>query len=148
MNTQSLHALLVEKRELLEKIIHKDLYRYQRYDVPFSVAIFYTTSENALDVILKAVRETDEVIKIDENFTCVIFGFVKHDDAYTGALNTLKILTKHNSNTTASVGLTSVTPSDAISDMVLRAIRNLHLSMQEKKSSVKDDSVIDFITLH
>ncbi len=40
MDTESLHTLLVDKREILEGIIHKDIYRYQRYDIPFSVAIF------------------------------------------------------------------------------------------------------------
>jgi hypothetical protein len=148
MDTQSLHTLLVDKREILEGIIHKDIYRYQRYDIPFSVAIFYASCENAIDTISKAIRETDEVIQIDKHFTCVIFGFVSHEDAYVGALNTLKELRKYKEKETFSAGLTSITPRDGVSEMVLRAIRNLHFAMDEKNSVIKDDGVIDFISLH
>jgi len=148
MDTQTLHTLLVKKRESLEKIIHKDLYRYQRYNVPFSVAIVYATNDNSLTAIKKAVRETDEVICIDKHYTCIIFGFVNHEEAYQGALNTLEYLRKDNLAENFAVGLTSVAPKDGVNEMVLRAIRNLHFAMDEKRSAVEDDSVIDFISLH
>jgi hypothetical protein len=148
MHTKDLHTLLIDNRELLESVMHKDIYRYQRYDIPFSIAIFHALHVNMSDSITKAVRETDEVIPINDNYTIVIFGFVNHESAYKAAENTLQKLLNEHPQESFSAGLTSVTRMDAVKDMVLRAIRNLHFAMEEKESSVEDDSIIDFITLH
>lgn len=148
MDIKALHALLTKNHDLLEKIIHKDIYRYQRYDVPFSIAIFHSTHPKVAQTLLKSVRETDEVIPIDDNFNCVVFGFVTHENAYTAAKNTLYQLQKEHPNDSFSAGLTSVNHMDEVKDMVFRAIRNLHYAMKEKESAVEDDSVIDFIVLH
>lgn len=148
MHTKDLHTLLIDNHELLESVMHKDIYRYQRYDIPFSIAIFHALHVNISDFIAKTVRKTDEVIPINDHYTIVIFGFVNHESAYKAAENTLHNLLNEHPHDSFSAGLTSVTRMDAVKDIVLRAIRNLHYAMEEKESCVEDDSIIDFITLH
>jgi GGDEF domain-containing protein len=148
MDTKDLHTLLIENRDLLENILQKDIYRFQRYDIPFSIAIFHALDVNVAEIISKAVRETDEVVPINNDYIIVIFGFVNHESAYKAAENTLYKLVNEYPKKSFSAGLTSVTRMDSVKDLVLRAIRNLHYAMEEKESCVEDDSIIDFIVLH
>jgi len=145
MQTSALRETLLSHKEIIEEVIQNDAYRFQRYDIPFSIAIFHADNSEALDSLDTLVRQTDKTVRIDKNFSCVIFGCVGHEDAFKASENLLHGIARHFPKVKLSAGLTSVTHMDDSKDMLYRAMNNLNFAMHEKMSSVEDDSVIEYL---
>jgi len=145
MDTLYLRTRLLEKSDALEALINDELYRFQRYNIPFSISIFHSTHPLTAQFIREHVRKSDKVIELDQNFACVVFDCVAHSDAYKAAENMLHKLHNAYPHEQCSAGITSVNLTDEVKDMVTRSMNNLQMAMQRKESSVEDDNVIDYI---
>lgn len=144
-SNDELRQKLHENRHIIEEHAAKDFYRYKRYNIPFSIAIFHSSIPHIEPYVVQTVRESDIVIPIDEHYVCVVFDCVAHADAYKAAENMIYKLTDIQPKATFSAGITSVSKIDELKDMVYRAMGNLHLAMSQKSASVEDDSVVDFM---
>jgi len=62
-------------------------YRFERYDINFSVAIFY--SESTLDpkVFEMHIRQSDRLIKIQDNLFCVVLDVTSHEEGLKASEN-------------------------------------------------------------
>jgi len=69
--------------------IRLDIYRFQRYDVPFSMATFYSDKEIDIERIMPLVRQTDTVVELNSSLVCVIYGNIGYAEAFKAAENML-----------------------------------------------------------
>lgn len=143
MTTEGLREKLLEHKEVVEKALQKDAYRFHRYNIPFSLAIFHSDTAEALQHLGNIIRISDTLIPLDEHFICIIFDCVDHFEGFKAAENMLYNASNRFPHAKLSAGLTSISRVDEAKDLIYRAIGNLHQAMKEKDSSVEDDSVID-----
>jgi len=144
MGIESLRKMFLSHKEMMENVIKQDLYRYQRYHVPFSVAVFYS-KDGVLEMIERFIRQTDSVVVLDEHAVCIIYGNVGYEEAFKASQNILHDISNEYPRAKVSGGLTSVSGSDIPNDLLQRAFRNLGHAIENSQSSVEDDTVIDFL---
>lgn len=145
MTNQYLNNVLQQYREVLENAIRSDLYRFRRYDVPFSMATFYSDTYDLMDMMRSLVRETDTLIELDGHLVCVIYGNIGYAEAFKASENILYDLNIIYPNVKISAGMTSVTTSDLPADLLRRVLQNLGQASEKAESYVGDDYVIDYM---
>lgn len=145
MTNEYLHNALLDYRLVVEKAMEQDLYRYQRYGVPFSVSAFYSDSKHLYEMMGEYIRLTDTVVKLDDHLVCVIYGNVGYQDAFKASENMLYDLNNAYPQIKISAGMTSVTKVDLPKDLLKRALQNLGSVSEKTESYVGDDTVIDYM---
>ena len=145
MALDHLHETLLDHKAVLENAIRLDLYRYHRYDVPFSLATFYSDTHNVMDIMKCYVRQTDTVVELEDNLVCVIYGNVGYEEAFKASENILYDINNEHPQAKISAGMTSVTVSDLPKDLLHRAMKNLSYATDKEESYVEDDLVIDYL---
>jgi hypothetical protein len=145
MTNEYLYNILLQYREVIEKAIRMDLYRFQRYDVPFSMATFYSETQSIMAMMGGLVRQTDTVIELDGRLVCVIYGNIGYAEAFKASENILYDLNSFYPNVKISAGMTSVTSSDLPADLLRRVLQNLGQANEKAESFVGDDYVIDYM---
>jgi hypothetical protein len=145
MDVDHLRRTLLSNKEIVEDAMKMDLYRYQRYGVPFSISVFYSDSSEVVDVIERFTRTTDTVAKLDTHVFCVIYGNTGYEEAFKASENILYDMKNEHPHAKVSAGMTSVTMSDIPKDMLRRALHNLGHAIKNDESSVEDDGVIDYL---
>ena len=75
-------------------IIHEYIYREQRYEIHFSVAVIYTEEPLTVQTenLKKLLRKTDKLICVKENIVCVVFDAAQHSSYVKAAENLYKTL--------------------------------------------------------
>jgi hypothetical protein len=145
MTNQYLHNALLEHKHIVDKAMEEDLYRYQRYGVPFSITAFYSDSRHLSEMMGEYIRLTDTVVKLDDHLVCVIYGNVGYQDAFKASENMLYDLNNAYPDVKISAGMTSVTKVDLPKDLLKRALQNLGSVSDKPESYVGDDTVIDYM---
>jgi len=145
MSNEYLQNILRKYKHVVEKAMEADLYRFQRYGVPFSIAAFYSETHNMLDMMNEHVRLTDAVVELDAHLACVIYGNISYQDAFKASENMLYDLNNACPFAKISAGMTSVTEVDLPKDLMKRALQNLASVSGERESYVGDDTVIDYM---
>ncbi|MGB6018043.1 MAG: hypothetical protein WBF77_00390 [Sulfurimonadaceae bacterium] len=145
MTNQYLQNVLLEYREVLENAIRLDLYRFQRYDVPFSMATFYSDKHNVMDMMRKFIRQTDTVVELNSRLVCVIYGNIGYEEAFKASENMLYDLNNIYPNVKISAGMTSVKAFDLPTDLLRRVLQNLGQASEMDESYVGDDYIIDYM---
>ncbi|NPA66258.1 MAG: hypothetical protein GXO11_05170 [Epsilonproteobacteria bacterium] len=64
-------------------------YRKVRYGVDFTVALYMAQKDVDSKFIQEAIRDTDRVLRLDDNLVSVIFDFAKEDAGFKAAENLL-----------------------------------------------------------
>ena len=145
MTNEYLYNALIKHKHVVEKAMEGDLYRFQRYDVPFSVAAFYSESHNITEMMQAHVRHTDTPVPLDDHLVCLIYGNISYQDAFKASENMLYDLNNAWPNAKISAGMTSVTQIDLPKDLLKRALQNLAGVRGKNESYVGDDTVIDYM---
>ena len=145
MTNEYLSKVLSRYREIIENAIRVDLYRFQRYDVPFSMATFYSETHSVMKMVKALVRQTDTVVELDGQLVCVIYGNIGYAEAFKASENILYDLNSIYPNVKISAGMTSVTASDLPADLLRRVLQNLGQASEKDESYVGDDYVIDYM---
>jgi hypothetical protein len=145
MTNRYLYNALLKYKHVVEKAMEEDLYRFQRYGVPFSVTAFYSETHNMMEMMKEHVRLTDTVVELDEHLVCVIYGNVNYQDAFKASENMLYDLNNTWPDAKISAGMTSVTEVDLPKDLLKRVLQNLAGVSGKNESYVGDDTVIDYM---
>ena len=145
MTNEYFQNVLLEYREVLENAIRLDLYRFQRYDVPFSMATFYSEKHNIMESFRAYVRQTDTVVELNDRLICVIYGNIGYLEAFKAAENMLYNLNHFNPNLKISAGMTTVKTADLPKDLLIRVMQNLGQASEMEESYVGDDYIIDYM---
>jgi len=145
MTNEYLHNVLPKYKTVLENAIRLDIYRFQRYDVPFSMATFYSDHEIDIEKIMPLVRQTDTVVELNSNLVCVIYGNIGYEEAFKAAENMLYQLNYLNPSLKVSAGMTSIKASDLPKDLLQRVFQNLEQANDMPESYVGDDYIIDYM---
>ena len=145
MTNEYLQNTLRNYKHVVEKAMEEDLYRFQRYGIPFSIAAFYSETHNMMKMMNEHVRLTDRVVELDNHLACVIYGNVSYQDAFKASENMLYDLNNACPFAKISAGMTSVTHIDLPKDLLKRALQNLAGVSGKKESYVGDDTVIDYM---
>jgi len=145
MTNEYLHNVLPKYKTVLENAIRLDIYRFQRYDVPFSMATFYSDKEIDIERIMPLVRQTDTVVELNSSLVCVIYGNIGYAEAFKAAENMLYQLNSINPSLKVSAGMTSIKASDLPKDLLQRVFQNLEQANTMPESYVGDDYIIDYM---
>ncbi|MCJ7765278.1 MAG: hypothetical protein MUP09_04980 [Thiovulaceae bacterium] len=145
MTNEYLQNVLQEYREVLENAIWLDFYRFHRYDVPFSMATFYSDKHDVMDMLRAFVRQTDTVVELNSHLVCVIYGNIGYAEAFKASENLLYDLNSIHPNVKISAGMTSVKTSDLPKDLLRRVLQNLGHASEKDESYVGDDYIIDYL---
>lgn len=145
MTNQYLQNALAEYREVIENAIRLDFYRFHRYDVPFSMATFYSDKHKVMDMMRKFIRQTDTVVELNSRLVCVIYGNIGYEEAFKASENMLYDLNSIHPNVKISAGMTSVKASDLPADLLRRVMQNLGHASEMDESYVGDDYIIDYM---
>jgi len=145
MTNDYLQNVLLEYREKLENAIRLDLYRFKRYDVPFSMATFYSNEDIVIDMMMPLVRQTDTVVELNSSLVCVIYGNIGYAEAFKAAENMLYHLNSVHPSLKISAGMTSIKTSDLPKDLLHRVFQNLEQASEMSESYVGDDYIIDYM---
>lgn len=80
MNTKSAKISFPVEGEKIKELSSEYFYRYKRYKITFSMALFYSVIEIDKTFFEEAKRESDKILQLHNNLICMIFDISSQGD--------------------------------------------------------------------
>ncbi len=129
-------------KALILKNIETELYRNDRYDIPFCLALFYAEDNSYLREIGENVRITDSYFVLDQEMACIVFAHTDMNDAYKACQNIINDYGFHNPEQRLYAGVSEVERFGTDHDLIMRALYALDYAQQFPESTVENDNTI------
>lgn len=80
MNTKSAKISFPLEGKKIGELSSEYFYRYKRYKITFSMALFYSAIEIDPSFFEEAKRESDKILRLHNNLICVVFDISSQGD--------------------------------------------------------------------
>lgn len=139
---QQIKEWLSKYKALILKNIETELYRNDRYDTPFCLALFYAQDSGCLREIGENVRITDTYFMLDKEMACVVFAHSDMNDAYKACQNIINDYGYHNPDQRLYAGVSSVERFGSDQELIVRALHALSYAQKFPESTVENDNTL------
>ncbi len=133
-------SMLQCKERILDALSDEN-YRYDRYQVPFCLAVFSSENSSHFDHIKDFLRPTDILIDLNDDYVCVILASTEIGDAVKMAENFIREHDTMDGHSRIYVGVAGIKDIEYNSDIVSRAFYALQKAKESNISTVEDDNV-------
>lgn len=134
---------MIECKELVLKVLSNETYRYERYRVPFCLAVISSENSRHFDHLRNSLRKTDIVIPLNDNCTCVVLASTEIDDAIKMGENFIREHDTMDNYNKIYIGITSVKHKESNYDIVSRVFYSLEKAKENNISTVEDDNILN-----
>lgn len=136
---------LQEGREDVFKAIDIEMYRYERYGVPFCLVALSTENPKHFESIKHYLRKTDIFIPMSDNCACIALASTEIDEAVKMGSNFIRDHATLDQQNRVYFGVTSVKHDHLNYDIVSRAFYSLEKAKEQNISTVEDDNILESI---
>ncbi len=134
---------LNEGRESVAKAIDIEMYRYERYGVPFCLVALSTENSKHFESIQHYLRKTDIFIPLSDYCACIALASTEIDEAVKMGSNFIRDHATLDQQNRIYFGVTSVKHDHLNYDIVSRAFYSLEKAREQNISTVEDDNILE-----
>lgn len=134
---------LNEVKDDVFKAIDIEMYRYERYGVPFCLVALSTENPGHFESIKGYLRKTDILIPLSEKCACIALASTEIDEAVKMGSNFIRDHATLDQQNRVYFGVTSVKHDHLNYDIVSRAFYSLEKAREQNISAVEDDNILE-----
>lgn len=137
------NVTLNEGKEYVSKAIDIEMYRYERYGVPFCLVALSTENAKHFEHIKRYLRKTDLLIPLSDKCACIALASTEIDEAVKMGSNFIRDHATLDQQNRIYFGVTSVKHDHLNYDIVSRAFYSLEKAKEQNISAVEDDNILE-----
>jgi len=120
-------------------------YRYTRYKINFSMALYYSETEIDTTIFDNAMRESDKVLQLHKNLICMIFDITSQGDGLKASENLLSMYINKYLNQTLYASFVTTEDFATQSNMDSHLISLLNFAIEKGLSGRVTDSFDEYL---
>jgi hypothetical protein len=135
-------SMLQYKEQVLEALSDEN-YRYDRYRVPFCLAVICSEKSSHFDHIRGFLRTTDILVPLSDTCVCVVLASTEIADAIKMGENFIHEHDTMDGHNRIYIGVAGIKEKESNSDIVSRAFYSLQKAKESSISTLEDDNILN-----
>lgn len=135
-------SLLQCKAQVLEALSDEN-YRYDRYRVPFCLAVVSSENSSHFDHVRDFLRTTDILVPLSDTCVCVVLASTEIADAIKMGENFIREHDTMDGHNRIYIGVAGIKDNSSNSDIVSRAFYALQKAKENSISTLEDDNILN-----
>lgn len=134
---------LNEVKGEVSKAIDIEMYRYERYGIPFCLVALSTENPKHFKYLNNYLRKTDILVTLSDHCACIALASTEIDEAVKMGSNFIRDHATLDQQNRIYFGVTSVKHDHLNYDIVSRAFYSLEKAREQNISTVEDDNILE-----